>query len=494
MLAVSYEGLKRYEEALAVLLPVVDAAEGQLKADAQLAYGSLLLSLKKYAAAIAPLEAFLQGKPEGEAAVKGAGELAICYARTGQLDKAKKVYADLVEKNRQHPLIAATTEILAEAAYDANDTAWSAELSARLATAGNSAENELKGKLGLAWSQFKAGKLSEAAAMLRRGAWRRNPPEAIAAEAALVRGQILEQLGQNEAALAMYGLVIDKYPASKQHVEALLSAARLREKLKQHQQAAALYQRLAKEYPQFPKLDGVLYHWAWALEELNQPEDARRLFERLHKECPQSRFWADATCRLADRELGAKHYDAANGLVGEVLDHKAATGGRAEPLDPKVREYAMFLRGQIAVAKADWPKAREAFQALLTEFPDSQRRLVAEFGIAEAYYRQGDYAAAGPRFQRLAEQVQQKREPWMAMIPLRRAQVLAQQNQWSDAQAIAAKIAADFPNFQQQYEVDYLLGRCLASQADFEGRGRPTTGWSARRRAPRPRRRPWPNG
>ena len=48
-------------------------------------------------------------------------------------------------------------------------------------------------------------------------------------------------------------------------------------------------------------------------------------------------------------------------------------------------------------------------------------------------------------------------------------QVLAQQNQWSDAQAIAAKIAADFPNFQQQYEVDYLLGRCLANQADFEG-------------------------
>ena len=128
----------------------------------------------------------------------------------------------------------------------------------------------------------------------------------------MVRGQILEQLGQNEPALAMYGLVIDKYPASKQHVEALLSAARLRDKLKQHQQAAALYQRLAKEYPQFPKLDGVLYHWAWALQELNQPEDAGRLFERLHKECPQSRFWADATCRLADRELDAKHYDAAS--------------------------------------------------------------------------------------------------------------------------------------------------------------------------------------
>jgi TolA-binding protein len=56
----------------------------------------------------------------------------------------------------------------------------------------------------------------------------------------------------------------------------------------------------------------------------------------------------------------------------------------------------------------------------------------------------------------------------MAMIPLRRAQVLAQQNQWNDAYAMAAKIAAEFPGFQQQYEVDYLLGRCLANQADFD--------------------------
>jgi len=88
--------------------------------------------LKRYGEAIAPLEAARQGSPTGEAAVKAAGELAICYARSGQLDKAKKTYADLVEKNPRHPLIAPTTELLAEAAYDANDAAWSAELSAQL--------------------------------------------------------------------------------------------------------------------------------------------------------------------------------------------------------------------------------------------------------------------------------------------------------------------------------------------------------------------------
>ncbi len=282
LLAVSYEGLKRYQNALAALLPVMDVATGQLKADAQLTYGSLLLGLKRYGEAIAPLEAFLQGKPAGDAAAKALGELAICDARSGQIERAKKVYAELVQKYPQHSVLAPTTDRLAEAAYDANDAAWSAELSGRLATAGNSAEYALKGKLGLGWSQFKAGKLAEAAATFDE-LLKNNPPPAMGAEAALVRGRILEQLGQNEPALAMYGLVIDQHPASKQQVDALAAAARLRDNLKQYEQAAALYQRLASEYPQFPKLDAVLYQWAWALQELKRPEDAARLFERCAK-------------------------------------------------------------------------------------------------------------------------------------------------------------------------------------------------------------------
>ena len=78
LVAVSYEGLGRYEDALAALLPVVDNASGPLKADAELTHGSLLLALRKYADAIGPLENFLAGKPTGDVEVKARGELAIC--------------------------------------------------------------------------------------------------------------------------------------------------------------------------------------------------------------------------------------------------------------------------------------------------------------------------------------------------------------------------------------------------------------------------------
>ena len=317
-MALSYEGLRRYEDALAALLPVVDSAAGGLKADAQLEQGLLLLALKKYAEAIPPLESFLAGKPTGEAEAKALGGLAIALARAGRIDKAKRVYAELLGKYPKHPLVAPATEQLAEAAYDANDAAWSAELSSRLAAAGNSAEYELKGKLNLGWSQFKAGKLAEAADTFDQ-LLQRNPPEPMAAEAALVRGHVLEQLGRSEPALAMYDLVIQKHPASPQHADALLAAARLHNNLKQWPEAVALCERLAHDHPQFPKLDAALYEWAWGLLELGKAEDAQRLFERLHKEYPQSRFWADATCRMAQRAFDAKDYDRANQLIDALL-------------------------------------------------------------------------------------------------------------------------------------------------------------------------------
>jgi TolA-binding protein len=459
LLALADDGLKRPQDALAMLLPVVQSADAALKADAQLAQGSMLLTLKRYPQAMIALEAFLAAKPSGDAAVKGMGELAICYARMNQLDKAKRLFAELSGQYARHPLLLPTTEQLAEAAYDANDTAWSRELSARLTTTDASSEYRLKGQLGLAWSLFKTGKLREAAAAFDQ-VLKAAPPEAVAAEAALARGQILDQLGQSDAVLAMYDLVINKYPKSKQHCDALLAAARLRDKLRQYQASAADYQRLARDYPQFPNLDAVLYEWAWELQESNRVADATQRFKQLHESYPHSPFWADATCRLAQQAFQAKAYDRSTALAEEVLRGDS---------DPRLREYAAYLLGQVAVARSDWPKAREAFASFVQQFPESTRRSLAGYWIAETFYRQNDFRTAHERFDLLAERSEPKRASWMAMIPLRRAQLLAQENQWDEAHQIAAKIASDFPGFEQQYEVDYVIGRCLANQADFEG-------------------------
>ncbi|HUT09441.1 MAG TPA: tetratricopeptide repeat protein [Thermoguttaceae bacterium] len=458
LLASANEGLERYEEALIALTPVLGSTNDRLKADAQLTEGCLLTALDRHADAVKSLEAFLGTGPAEDLESKARAELSVCYARTGQLDKAKEQYRALAQKHPQHPRTIPLTERLADAAYEAGDAAWSAELFG-LVTDGASDERELRGLAGLGWSQLKAGRPEEAAAAFEK-LLKKNPPAPMASDAALAQGRILEELGRHDPALAMYDLVIDRYPKEKQHAEALLAAARLRDRLQQDREAVALYQRLTQEYPQLPELDAVLYEWAWSLDELNEKDASSDLFEQLRSRYPQSRFRADATFRLARRAFEAEDYQRAKQLTGEVL------GGKP---DARIREHALSLSGQIAVAEEDWPLAGEVFDALVREFPESPNRLVAEYWTAEAAYRGNDYAKAGESFDRLASQTRGRRDAWLAMIPLRQAQVLWHQEKYAGALAIASKIEGDFPDFSQQHEADYLIGRCLASRADFEG-------------------------
>jgi TolA-binding protein len=461
LLAVGLQGLGRHEDALKAVLPAADGAAGRLRADARLLQGSLLMALKKYAEAVTPLEDFLSATAgtdkddknvaAADSTAKALAELSICCARSGNLERAKTAYAEFAKRFDKHPLFAPTTEHLAEAAFAANDPTWSAELSARLSGVGT-AEMDFKGRLGVGWSRYKAGKLTEAAAAFDE-LLRKNPPAEIAAEAAFVRGRIAEELNQPEKALEMYDLLIGQYPAAKDRAEALLASARLSIKQKQPARAAERLQLLAKEYPQFTRLDAALYDWAWTMLDLGRADEAAALFERLHKEHPKSRYWADAVARLTQAAVDAKDFSRADALAKELT--------AKSDLDPPLRQYALDLAGQAAAGMADWPRSRAAFETLIKEFP--------EFSIAESHYHQGDLKTADELLEKLARQLKdQPRETWMAMVALRRAQILAQREQWLDAHELAAKIEADFPGFQQQYEVDYLLGRCLANRAEFD--------------------------
>jgi len=51
---------------------------------------------------------------------------------------------------------------------------------------------------------------------------------------------------------------------------------------------------------------------------------------------------------------------------------------------------------------------------------------------------------------------------------LRQAQALVQQKKWEEAYRIASAVEEKFPGFAEQYEVDYVLGRCLANRAEFD--------------------------
>ena len=468
-LAECYNGLGRHEDGLAALLPVLDAAKPPLLLDAQLLQGSLLAGAGDYTEAKAVLTKFLATDPTGDALVRARGELAICEARSGRIADAQIALDQLVRDHGEHPLMESIIEQLAEAALAAGKTAaneadrqrwigWSTELFGRLKTEGHSDDSQQKGLSGIAWSQWEAGELEKAAATFDE-LLQENPPEKVAAHAMLSRGYIFQELDQRDTALEIFDQVAQKYPKSEQYPQALWAAARLNDQMQKDREAAEIYKRLVDEFPEHEKLDALMYEWAWVLEDLGDNDQAGDLFEKLHAEHPQSKFWAHATFRLAQQAFLAKQYDRAKELTSEVL---------ADSQDAIIREPALYLDGQIAVVQEDWQRVGESFRTLLKEVPDSSNRLVAEYWVAETLYRKAEYREARTLLDELAPKLIAPRQAWMAMVPLRQAQATAQLDDWNTAYQIASKIATDYPGFQQQYEADYLLGRCLAMRAEYE--------------------------
>jgi len=458
LLALAYLGVERYEDALKTLDPVLTLPAGELKSDAQRAQATALIALQKHSEAIPALDAYLAANPKGEAAAWGQAELAICLVRSKQIDRAKQTFALLASQHPGDRLIPPTTVALAEAALALGEKSWSTELFASLTQDGNPEEYIARGLSGVAWSQYEAGQLGEAAETCRQ-LLTRFPQDDLAAETALLRGQILERQTKPDEALAMYRLIVEKHADRPQLPSALLGAARLCEQLQDDAEAAALYERLDRDFPELPERDSVIYQWAWVLKKLDKPAEADLLFERLRAATPRSQFWADAVYRLAESAKQARDLARAEPLIDELI--------AGEP-GPQILPHALYLKAQIAIAGEQWNKTPPPLERLVVKFPDSNLAPLARYFIAEAAYRQADYETAGKRFAELAELMQGSQANWLPMVALRQAQILAVQKKWPEALEQAQQIAAEHPGFEQQYEVDYLIGRCLASQGKFD--------------------------
>jgi TolA-binding protein len=432
--------------------------ESALKGEAYLIQVASLKILNRHAEAVSELEKYLQTNADSPQAPGAWAELVMCHLQLKQLAEARLAYEQLIARSPTHAVVLPTTHQLAEAAYAAGEKELAATLFNRMATTEQNPEYLAKGLSGLAWSKLNAGELDEAAELFQK-LIAEHPRDPLASEAVLMRGQIFEKQEKIDPALLMYLQIIQEYTSSEEMPDALLRAARIHDKMEQNQQAATLYERLVTEFPKYAQLDAAIYGWAWVLYELDRVDEANENFTRLNKEFPQSKYWADATYRLAKFHSDADRFDLATNLLAEMV---------AKEIDREILAHGLYLQGRIASRRELWEDVSQPMQRLVDELPESPLRLPAEYSIAEAAYRLDHFERAEELFDSLTDRIAGRRETWLAMIPLRRAQIQLHQEHWREALEIAEQIRTDFPAFGRQFEADYLVGRCQAALAKFD--------------------------
>ncbi len=436
--------------------------------DAAAAKGRALAALGQHAEAAKALEKSLGATAHtaqtktADAGLHRAGsqqELAMAYAQLGRFAEARRIVESWYgDDAKLAPANDAKCYRVAELAYAADDLQTAEALFELLANQKSSTDSLRRGLLGLAWCRYKAQDW-RAAADAFGTLLDRFPGAASAAEAALLRGRALEHLDDTSGALAMYRRVMDRHPDSPRTAEAIYRAAGLHERLGEAAAAVDMYSRVVERHADFSQRDAALYHWGWLLRDTD-PRTADKLFARLHKEFPDSPFVPQATLQLADRAFGDKQYSQARELLREVTTDKT-------PDD--VRRQALYLTGRVSAAQGEWPDVETSLARLIDEAPHSELALAAAYLRAEASYRRGRYAESAERLAALSADTHSREQPFAAAVQLRRAQSLVQLRQWHEALEVARSLAAESPDFEQTYEVDYVIGRCLAAQADFAG-------------------------
>jgi TolA-binding protein len=291
-----------------------------------------------------------------------------------------------------------------------------------------------------------------------------HPNSELAGEAAMMLAKAYEKLDRPEEASKAYDVVSTSFAARDQAAAALLEGARLKEQLGDKIAAAGNLQRIVDEHATFEEMDSVLYQLAWLLSDLERPDEAVARFQQLIDGYPSSPYRVDALYRLAEHAARSQQTGRAMQLLDEVILAKGT---------PELLSHALYLKGQLAASQARWPDVAEPMQSLLDDFPNSPLARPARYWVAEALFQQGQHDSALQWFRELEELSADDREDWMAMVALRQAQILAAREQWRPAYDMADSIKQRFPGFRQQYEADYVSGRCLAMQAKFsEARAR----------------------
>ena len=455
-LGLAYLGAGQFDEALKALDRVtLHPDDHDLRQGVTVARAFGLVAQKRYAEAVDPLRASLRDRPQGPDAADCRAKLVVSLAETQRIAEAEQVHDEFARLNGSHPLFLSTTDYLARMAHADGKVAFANRLYRMLADADNPPEIIAKGLFGLGKLQMDAGD-AEQATLTFAQLTDRAPQTEQAPEAALLRAKLLQSQKQYETALNTYYLIAEKYPKSTQAPAAKFGAARLHCQLKQHEQGLQLLELLVEQYTEFPQRDAVLYQLAWVHKDLGNSTQAESAFRRLSEQYRDSDFWNDATFRLAEYQAKGQHYSRAEELLEPLL---------AERVEADIRLHALYLKGQLAANQQQWAAVVSTMKRISDDFPDSSLRLPAAYWRAEAQYRLGQYEQAQAGLSKLHTETSKESAAWMAMIPLRLAQVYAHKSDWQTAHQVASTIAGRFPKFRQQYEVDYVLGRCLTNQA-----------------------------
>jgi len=210
----------------------------------------------------------------------------------------------------------------------------------------------------------------------------------------------------------------------------------------------------------------VLYELAIALLEAGNSATSDEILIQIVHRFPQSPISIEARVRLARNAVEQRNWTEAMQMAEQAIQLGCPN---------ELLSHARLALGQAQLESGRPQDALATLELVSLEGPLTfEMQLSIRFNLAESLYQLERWPEAEKHWRWLLEAATQmaaetkQRPDWLPTILLRKAELLALNKEWGQAEEIVLGIRNDFPECNHRCEVDYLLARCLVSRAQFE--------------------------
>jgi cellulose synthase operon protein C len=423
-------------------------------------YPHLLIQTKEYKAAQVAAQAYLTYFKKGANRDQAWGMLASSSALDQSWKSASDAVSTLVNDHSDSPIVARTTERVAEIAWDAKQYNECVRYFTILVKTGTESPYHAKALSGLGWSEYHLKNFEKAeehyAQFLKD-----HPTHKSGANCAFQIGDCRQQRGKIDEAAEAFASAFEKFKGYDAMM-AGVQAARIHSKRNRTAAADKLYAAVADAYPMDKQHAGILSEWALVLAEADQYDQSDAVYRRLVKEHPESTYTDNARYNLADSDLiNGKTKEARAEFLLLVDDKKS---------DDVVVEDSLHRLVLIAQAQQDWKSLVAHAGSMSKKFPKGEYAHEVSFQLGNAQVMMGDHKAAEVTLSGMtgiADRAAQA-APWFDHIWTLLAESQVQQKKYKSVLQTAADFLKQRPESKLHYQMDEIVGRSWKRQAKFD--------------------------
>lgn len=467
--ALSHIGLGELSTAESLLNTInLNSESTKLKSLVEIARATTFYGQEKFGRSVSGFENYLDLEPNGADAPRARTQLTIALAKMGVWKQASAAFDELKAKHPNLDEMDQTTRFLAEAAFKAGEHELSQEWYSLLSESVDQEKLGPRGLSGMAWTQLHTGETDEAMATFDR-LLTEFPDSEFAPEAAIARAKYFDDANRFTDAAQLYGFVISNFGDTKFVYPAMLRRAYSLQKLGGTDRLIEA-KEILQQYLTVPKtnpdvedqltLDEATYQLAWVYKDLGDGAYGLKMFQDITDKYRSSKYWPDAAYRVAQDHVQNRRYEEANDVFDQLID-------KDTPVEILTR--VLYLQGRMAAVSGRWDTVTRSMNGLIETSDDPVLKAKAKYWLAESVYRLDEFGAAGTQFDELLttdkQYLSEDLAPW---IHLRASQCEVRQRMWNESLASAMFAAAKFPEFEAEYEFEFVKGRAYAGLGKFD--------------------------